>query len=90
MVGDHITPILAGDYMVAKVIKCTTRAQITLGALRSIKAKPPFDGNLENRGIRVKPQASQRAQQKARLQHGGKKLTKDMPCLLQKMSLAVS
>ena len=56
MAGDHITTILAGNCMVAKVIKCTTWAQCTLGALQGVKSKPPFDGNLENWWIHVKPQ----------------------------------
>ena len=52
--GDHITTILACNCMVAMVIKCSTpRAQCTSGAFRSIKTKPPFDGNLEDRGIHV-------------------------------------
>ena len=33
MARDHISTILAGNCMVAKVIKCTTWAQCTLGAL---------------------------------------------------------
>ena len=33
MLGDHISTILAGNCMVAKVIKYTARAQCTLGAL---------------------------------------------------------
>ena len=35
MAGDHITTILAGGCMVAKVIKCTTRAQCTDGTTES-------------------------------------------------------
>ena len=57
MVGDHIPTILAGNCMAAKVIKCTARAQGTLGALKCIKAQPSYDGNLKNWGIHVKPQA---------------------------------
>ena len=40
MAGDHITTIFAGNCMVAKVIKCTTWAQCTLGALQGVKSKP--------------------------------------------------
>ena len=89
MAGDHIPTILAGDCMVAKVIASTARPGHSAHWEPSEVSRPSHHlmATWKTGGIHVKPQV---AQQKATMQHGGKKLTKEVPCLPQKKHLTVS
>ena len=77
--------LLAGNCMVVRA-QCTLGGRLIYQGQATIRWQPEKLGD----PCTCEAPSYQRAQWKARRQHEGKKLTKDVPCLPQKLSLAVN